>query len=159
MSLTQLATRANCVWLALAASAALASGCGQGTSPTAPSPPPPVAAAPPASPPGSASTVLRRADFQGANGYRTEGTATITVSASTHTLELLDNFRAGAGGIVLDVRLCRDTRCVPSDPNLGPLRGLSGPQTFALPDDGAPFRFVVIWCRPVNLAFGVGELR
>ncbi len=93
-----------------------------------------------------------------ANGYRTEGTAAVTLSGSTHTLDLQDDFRTSNSG-VLDVRLCRDTRCAANDLNLGTIQRFSGRQSYALPNDAAAFRYVVIWCRAVNLPFGFGELR
>lgn len=150
-------------WPLVVATAILTGACSSPTSPSATAPPvasSPAPSLPPTSvPTGSATTVLRRAEFQGANGYRTEGSATIQVTGSSHTLELGENFRAGGGGIILDVRLCREARCVPSDLTLGTLQNQNGRQSFAMPDGGDSFRFVVIWCRPVSLAFGAGELR
>jgi hypothetical protein len=142
-------------WL-LAVTATVVAACGQGGSPTGPTPPP-VAAAPPP-PAGASSTVLRRADFQSANGYRTEGSAVITMSGSTYVLDLQDDFRTSNSGI-LEVRLCRDPRCGPNDLNLGAIRAFSGRQSYLLPDDAAGFRYVVIWCRAVSLPFGFGDLR
>jgi hypothetical protein len=136
--------------------AALASACGGGPSPTAPAPPAPTPSPTP-TPPASA-TVLRSAVFQSANGYTTEGQAAIVREGTTHRLELRDDFRTSQSG-ALDVRLCRQTQCISSDLDLGPIRAFSGPQQYTLPDDGAAYRFAVIWCRAVNLPFGFGELR
>lgn len=80
------------------------------------------------------------------------------MTGSTYTLELQDDFRTSNSG-VLDVRLCRDTRCGSGDLNLGAIRAFTGRQTYVLPDNGAAFRYVVIWCRAVNLPFGFGDLR
>ena len=103
-------------------------------------------------------SVLRRAVFQSANGYRTEGAAQITRSESGHRLELQNDFRTSTSGI-LEVRLCRETRCGAGDLNLGSIQAFTGPQAYTLPDDGGAFRYVVIWCRAVNLPFGFGDLR
>jgi hypothetical protein len=57
------------------------------------------------------------------------------------------------------VRLCRETRCAGDDLNLGEIKAFAGAQQYALLDDGAAYRYAVIWCRAVNLPFGFGELR
>ncbi len=108
--------------------------------------------------PDASATVLRSAVFQGANGYTTEGQAAIVREGTAHRLELRDDFRTSQSA-ALDVRLCRDTRCTSSDLNLGEVRAFSGPQRYALPDDGSAYRYAVIWCRAVNLPFGFGGLR
>jgi hypothetical protein len=102
--------------------------------------------------------VLRSATLQSANGYMAEGQAAIVRDGAAHRLELRDDFRTSRSG-ALDVRLCRETRCASTDLNLGEIRSLSGAQQYPLPDDGAAYRYVVIWCRAVNLPFGFGELR
>jgi hypothetical protein len=136
--------------------AVLAAACGGGSSPTTPSVPPPSPSPTPT--PDASATVLRSAVFQSANGYTTEGQAAIVREGTAHRLELRDDFRTSQSA-ALDVRLCRETRCTSSDLNLGEVRAFSGSQQYALPDDGAAYRYAVIWCRAVNLPFGFGELR
>jgi hypothetical protein len=102
--------------------------------------------------------VLRSATFQSANGYTTVGEAAIVREAGRHRLELRDGFRTSQSG-GLDVRLCGTTACGGSDLDLGRIQAFSGAQQYELPDDGAAYRYVVIWCRAVNLPFGFGELR
>jgi hypothetical protein len=101
---------------------------------------------------------LRSAEFEGANGYQTSGGASIVREGSDHRLELHTNFRTSRSG-ALDVRLCRDSRCFPGDLDLGPIQKFEGAQSYRLADDGGAYRYVVIWCRGVNLPFGYGRLR
>jgi hypothetical protein len=74
-----------------------------------------------------------------------------------YRLELADNFRTSRSG-ALDVRLCRGTSCGAGDLDLGAIKRFSGAQTYGLPDAGAQYSHVVIWCRAVSLPFGTGEL-
>ena len=146
--------------LALAAGVAiLAAGCGGGPSPTAPDPPPPPAPMPAPTPtPPAADGVLRTATFESANGYFAEGTAAIVREGGVHRLDLEEDFRTSRSG-ALDVRLCRQTTCTEGDLDLGPVQSFSGAQSYALPDDGSAYRYVVVWCRAVSLPFGFGELQ
>ncbi len=152
----------SAVWVL--ASVTWAAACGGGGSPTAPPTGPPATAPSPAATPAptptpvAGPTALRSATFQSANGYTTEGQADIVRDGTTHRLEMRNNFRTSRSGAI-DVRLCRETRCTASDLNLGAVRSFSGAQQYALPNDGAAYRYVVIWCRGVNLPFGFGELR
>jgi hypothetical protein len=102
--------------------------------------------------------VLRTATFQSANGYFTEGSASIVREDGAHRLELQEDFRTSRSG-ALDVRLCRETTCTDADLDLGPIQAFSGAQSYSLPDDGSDYAYVVIWCRAVNLPFGFGELQ
>jgi hypothetical protein len=143
--------------LAVAFVAALTAACGGGSSsPSAPSTPPPAPAPTPT--PAASPTVLRSAVFAGANGYTTVGQAAIVREGAAHRLELRDDFRTSQSA-ALDVRLCRETRCTGGDLDLGQIKAFGGAQQYALPDDGAAYRYAVIWCRAVNLPFGFGELR
>lgn len=131
------------------------------TAPTAPAATPAPTPAPtptptPAPPP--APVTLRSAELEGANGYQTSGGASIVQEGADHRLDLHANFRTSRSG-ALDVRLCRDTRCFPGDLDLGPIQKFEGAQSYRLPNDGQAYRYVVIWCRGVNLPFGFGRLR
>ena len=108
--------------------------------------------------PVASTTVLRSTVFAGANGYTTMGQAAIVREGAGHRLELREDFRTSQSA-ALDVRLCRETRCTGDDLNLGEVKAFAGAQQYALPDDGATYRYAVIWCRAVNLPFGFGELR
>jgi hypothetical protein len=96
--------------------------------------------------------------FQGANGYRTSGTASIIRDGSTHRLELGDDFRTD-NSAALDVWLCTDESCAGAFVDLGPLRRIGGKQSYGLPNAANAYSHVVIWCRAVRLPFGFGELR
>jgi hypothetical protein len=102
-------------------------------------------------------TVLRETTFQSANGYFTEGGAAIVREQGGHHLLLRSSFRTSQSG-ALEVRLCGQTQCGPGDLNLGDIKAYSGRQQYPLGDDAGQYRFVVIWCRAVNLPFGFGEL-
>ena len=143
------------VWLLASVASTLAACGGGGSSPVAPQTPPPPAPTPTPAP---SATVLRTATFESANGYFTAGQAAIVREAGAHRLELREDFRTSQSG-ALDVRLCRETRCTSDDLNLGPIRAYSGAQQYPLPDDAAAYRYAVIWCRAVNLPFGLGELK
>jgi hypothetical protein len=43
--------------------------------------------------------------------------------------------------------------------NLGSTRARTGAQTYAMPNDGGRYRYVMLWCRPFRVPIGVGELR
>ncbi len=104
------------------------------------------------------SQVVRQATFESANGYATRGSARIVRTGSSHALELGSDFQASQSP-ALDVRLCNDTNCRSMNLNLGDLQRFSGSQTYSLPNDGAAYDRVVIYCRAVQLAFGFGLLR
>ena len=130
---------------------------GGGSSPTGPSAPPPAPASSPTPTP-SGPIVVRRATLTGANGHAAGGTADIVRNGSAFTLELRDDFRIDTGSI--DVYLANQgDRVTGTDLNLGDLRSRTGAQTYTLPDDGAGFRYVLLWCRPFRVPIGIGELR
>ena len=104
------------------------------------------------------SQVLRRATFQSANGYTTEGSVRIVQTGSEFALELQSDFRTSQSA-ALDVRLCVDINCRGAQLDLGGLKAFSGTQTYALPNDGGSFSHAVIYCRAVRLAFGFGVLQ
>jgi len=102
--------------------------------------------------------VLRRAAIGGANGHSAGGTAEIVRTGATHTLEFSSDFRIDTGSI--DVYLANQTNGVTgADMNLGNLRSLSGAQSYAMPNDGSGYRYVLLWCRPFRVPIGIGELR
>lgn len=110
----------------------------------------------PTPPPGS--VVLRRATITGANGHAAGGTAEIVQAGAAFSLELRQDFRIDTGSI--DVYLANQTDGVRStDLNLGDLRSRTGAQSFALPDAGNGYRYVLLWCRPFRIPIGLGELR
>ncbi len=123
------------------------------TSTPAPLPTPSPAPSPPPGP-----IVLRRASITGANGHAAGGTAEIVRSGSSFTLELLDDFRIDSGNN--DVYLANQAdRVTGADLNLGDMRSRAGAQSYALPNDGASYRYVLLWCRPFRVPIGLGELR
>jgi len=137
--------------------AAALTACGGGGSPTGPAPAPTPMPTPTPTPP-TADGVLRTGTFQSANGYFTEGSASIVRMTGAHTLELAPDFLTSQSG-ALDMRLCRTTSCGAGDLDLGSIRSFSGAQTYALPDDGSAYAYAVVWCRAVALPFGYAELR
>lgn len=137
---------------------------GGGSSPTGPSTPTPTPVANPTPTPAPtptptpSATVLRRAAIGGANGHSAGGTAEIVRIGATHTLELGDSFRIDTGSI--DVYLANEAdRVTGADLNLGNLQSRSGAQSYAMPNDGSGFRYVLLWCRPFRVPIGIGELR
>lgn len=138
--------------------------CGSGgASPTSPSTPPPVPAPTPTpvaepTPAPSGPAVVRSASIRGANGHAASGTAEILRNGSAHSLELRSDFRIDGGNN--DVYLARQTdRVTSADLNLGDLRSRSGAQSYAMPNDGSGYPYVLIWCRPFRVPIGWGELR
>jgi hypothetical protein len=102
--------------------------------------------------------VLRRAALTGANGHSAAGTAEIVRNGTTFSLELRDDFRIDTGSI--DVYLANQENGVTAaDRNLGDLRSRTGAQSYTLLDDGAGYRYVLLWCRPFRVPIGIGELR
>lgn len=102
-------------------------------------------------------TVIATAVFEGANGYRTTGSAVLEESAEGQTLRLGDDFETDRS-VALDVRLCNRRRCGGEALVLGSIQSFTGAQSYAVPGDGSGFAFVVIWCTAVELPFGVGAL-
>lgn len=121
----------------------------------APSAPPPSAPAPAPTP---ATTVLRRATIMGANGHSAGGTVEIAQNGALFSLELRADFRIDTGSI--DLYLANQRNGVTgADLNLGDLRALTGAQSYAMPNDGAAYPYVLLWCRPFRVPIGIGELR
>ena len=154
-------------WMGACALMLMLAACGGGGSspgtPSAPSatPVPPPAPAPsptPAPTPAPGPTILRTASLRGANGHGASGTARILFEGGSFTLELGSDFRIDSGNN--DVYLTSGADTIRgSDLNLGNMQSLTGLQTYALPDDGARYGFVMLWCRPFRVPIGVGELR
>ena len=98
------------------------------------------------------------ASVRGANGHSASGTARILREGGSFVLELGSDFRIDSGNN--DVYLTSGPDTIRgSDLNLGNMRSLTGRQTYALPDDGGRYGFVMLWCRPFRVPIGVGELR
>ena len=101
--------------------------------------------------------VLRSATFQGANGYRTRGGASIVQDGDEYTLRLEDDFVTD-NTPALDVRLCNDGNCNGDNRILGSLQSPRGLQDYTMDDGGEGYSHVVIWCSAVSQPFGFGEL-
>jgi hypothetical protein len=94
----------------------------------------------------------------GANGHSASGTAEIVRNGNDHTLELRSDFRIDSGNN--DVYLTRSASGIDGgDLNLGNMRSITGAQGYTMPNDGAGYRYVMLWCRPFRVPIGVGELR
>ncbi len=162
--------RAGLVWACLS----LLSACGGGgSSPSAPSTTPPVAGSPtspptptpaptpaptPTAPPSAPDAVLRSATIRGANGHSASGSARILRENGAYVLELGADFRIDSGNN--DVYLARrDDGVDGNDLNLGNMQALTGRQRYALPNDGAAYGHVVLWCRPFRIPIGRGGLQ
>lgn len=92
------------------------------------------------------------------NGHSAAGTAAIVRTGSAHTLELRSDFRIDMGSV--DIYLTRQPGgFTGADLRVGPLRATSGAQSYALPDDGAAYSYVLLWCRPFTVPIGLGDLR
>ncbi len=138
-------------------SAALACG---GSSPSAPTVPPtgggPTAV--PSSAPSPLAATLRSAVIRGANGHAASGTARVVSEGGAHFLELGEDFRIDSGNNDVYLTRAPGTR-TESDLNLGNMRALTGAQRYALPDAATGYAYVMLWCRPFQVAIGLGELR
>lgn len=131
--------------------------CG-GSNPGAPTPDVPAPAPQPSPAASPQAVVLRSAALRGANGHSASGTARIVREGGSHRLELGSDFRIDSGNN--DVYLTRE----PGNPrdgdlNLGEMRQTTGEQRYAMPDDGARYAHVVLWCRPFRVPIGLGELK
>lgn len=149
----------------------VAAGCGGGgSSPTGPSTPPVAGVPSPTPTPGaptpaptpmptpSPDAVLRTATIRGANGHSASGTARVVRENGEYVLELGADFRIDSGNT--DVYLARrDDGVDGGDLNLGDMQALTGRQRYPMPNDGAGYGHVVLWCRPFRIPIGRGELR
>jgi hypothetical protein len=102
--------------------------------------------------------VLRTASFHGAHGHSASGTARVVDVGGAYRLEFLADFKVDTGSI--DVYLARgqDTVDMSRDLNLGNMLARTGAQSYAMPNAGAAYRYVLLWCRPFRVPIGVGEL-
>jgi hypothetical protein len=111
-----------------------------------------------ATPAPPADAVLRSATIRGANGHSASGSARILRENGAFVLELGADFRIDSGNN--DVYLARRDDGVDSgDLNLGNMKALTGRQRYELPNDGAGYAHIVLWCRPFRIPIGRGELR
>jgi hypothetical protein len=79
-------------------------------------------------------------------------------AGSAHTLELGRDFQIDMGSV--DIYLTRNPGGFDNaDLRVGPLRATHGAQSFDLPDAGAAYRHVLLWCRPFRIPIARGELR
>ncbi len=102
--------------------------------------------------------MLRSAAVQGANGHSASGTVQIVRRGASHSLEFLSDFRIDLNNN--DIYLTRSTTLdMDRDFKVGALLTSSGAQSYALPDDGSAYRFVMLWCRPYRVPIGIGELK
>lgn len=143
--------------------------CGGGTTGPSPTGPAPAAAPAPAATPtptpspspepeSDEPVVIRTARIFGANGHSASGSARIVRWRGRHQLELGSDFRIDSGNN--DVYLTNSDRApLGSDLNLGAMHATRGHQVYELPDDGARFAYVMLWCRPFRVPIGIGELR
>ncbi|HLA77752.1 MAG TPA: hypothetical protein VJU18_09255 [Vicinamibacteria bacterium] len=77
---------------------------------------------------------------------------------ASHSLEFLSDFRIDLDNN--DIYLTRNTALdMDRDFKVGALLKTSGAQSYALPDDGNAYRFVLLWCRPFRVPIGIGELK
>ncbi len=97
----------------------------------------------------------RTGSFNGLGGYTVEGTATL----SEGSLAFSDDFYAD-NGPGLYVYLTKTSNSVSGGKELGKLTSNKGEQTYAVSDDVAlnDFDFVLIYCKPFGVPFGVAEL-
>lgn len=102
-------------------------------------------------------TVLRRASLSGAAGHSASGTAETVRDGSSHSLEFRSDFRIDSGNN--DVILTNSTSSMDGGRNLGNMKSTTGAQSYAMPDGGSEYRYVMLWCRPFRIPIGVGELR
>jgi hypothetical protein len=103
--------------------------------------------------------LLRTAHLRGANGHATSGTIDIVRDGQTYTLQFHGDFRIDSGNN--DVYLARNGNSVEmnKDLNLGAMKSTSGSQSYRMPNDGAGYAYVILWCRPFRVPIGVGELQ
>jgi hypothetical protein len=95
--------------------------------------------------------------MSGSNGHAASGTVEIVRTGNAHTLQFRSDF--GIDGGQNDVYLARHPGGITSsDLNLGGLRSRTGAQSYAMPNAGNGYRYVLIWCRPFQVPIGWGEL-
>ncbi|NJO03110.1 MAG: hypothetical protein HC880_16800 [Bacteroidia bacterium] len=104
----------------------------------------------------------RSGTFQGLNGYRAEGTATLreVLGSNNLSLEFASNFRT-SNGPGLFVYLSNSATSVNGGVELVALKSTSGTQTYEIPNNVSlnSYNFVVIFCRPFRVSFGAAELK
>jgi hypothetical protein len=95
---------------------------------------------------------------RGVNGHSASGTADIVRTGTRHTLELRADFRIDMGSV--DIFLTRNPGGFDNnDQFVAALRTTSGAQSYDIPNDGAAYGYVLLWCRPFRVPIGLGELR
>ena len=100
------------------------------------------------------STGARTAEFRGANGYNVSGTAELDDAE----LVFADNFRTQSGP-GLYVYLSNSSNGVGGGVELGKVKANSGEQSYEIPEGvlSSDFRYVIIYCKPFGVPFGVGD--
>jgi uncharacterized protein YjdB len=97
----------------------------------------------------------RTGAFKGLGGYTVKGTA----SLSTDNLSFSSDFSAD-NGPGLFVYLTKASNSVTGGVELGTLSSTNGGQSYSIPSnvDSKDFGFVLIYCKPFGIPFGIAEL-
>lgn len=109
---------------------------------------------------GDASSLSKVGQFEGLGGYRTSGDVTLMVNDDGSVSMILgDNFSA-QDGPGLYFYLSNSRSSVSGGVELGPVRTLSGADTYEVPDGVGLFTYnhVVLYCKPFGVGFGTAQL-
>lgn len=109
---------------------------------------------------GDASSLSRTGQFEGLNGYRASGEATLMVNDSGNlSLILSDDFSA-QDGPGLYFYLSNSRNSVSGGVEIGAARSLNGADTYEVPDgvELGAFNHVVLYCKPFGVGFGTAQL-
>jgi hypothetical protein len=109
---------------------------------------------------GSGGGTVRTGSFRGLNGYNVQGSATLTQTNSGAELAFGSDFLSQSGP-GLYVYLSPQENNVAGGVRLGKLSANSGAQSYAIPSTVNPddFSFVIIYCQPFSIPFGVCSLQ
>ena len=109
---------------------------------------------------GSGGSTVRSGSFRGLNGYNVRGAATLTQTSSGAELAFGSDFLSQSGP-GLYVYLSPQENNVAGGVRLGKLSANSGAQAYAIPNTVNPddFSFVIIFCQPFSIPFGVCALQ
>jgi uncharacterized protein YjdB len=101
--------------------------------------------------------VIRRGEFAGRNGYNVAGTAKLKLDGNLK-LEFGTNFSSSAGPD-LRVYLSTSNSSTSGALEVALLQSTSGEQTYNIPAgvNITQYRYVLVWCKLVNRAFGVAD--
>ena len=106
------------------------------------------------------SVISRTGTFSGRNGYHAEGTAILTTSGNNSNLYFDADFQTQSGP-GLYVYLTPNESNVAGGLSLGPILSTTGEQTYTLPGSADPddYNYVIIYCQPFGVLFGVAPLQ